>query len=136
MKISNITMAEAKKQFNAKFPKSTIKVDTEMGEKSMRDYDNKLIRGISTGVVHSPMDCTNVKYEKVASFFSNIVNLLSSLGADIQQDMYSSNFAVAIFTNEKGKQFKAIISEVRCRSTYVYDEGYQQVYFSVDFEKI
>lgn len=128
-------ITEAKKSFNEAFPKATVKAEHLDGKfRPIRDGSGKLIRRVPTYVQYSPMDCTNVKADKVAAKFQEMIDFLTDKGGRVKT--YTSVHAIVEFIDAKGKGFTVHFFQEKHRATYVYDSGYKNVFFDVMFEKI
>ena len=99
-----------------------------------RDGYGKLIRRIPTYVQLSPIDCTDVKANKIEAKFQEMLSFLKSHGGVIRTK--SAQHAIVDFIDAKGKGFEVHIFQEKHRATYVYDEGYKNVFFDVMFEKV
>lgn len=120
--------AQVKKALNAQFKKETVKYDNANGEeRCLRDSNDKLVREIPTRVQYSPMDCTSVKSDKVDAKVSEVFRFLLSLGGK------PKNTRTVEFEGARGKTFEAVIMVNKYRATYMYDEGYKNVYLDVVF---
>ena len=130
-----LKITEAKKLFNAEFPKATVKVEALDGNfRPMRDGPGKLIRRIPTYVQLSPMDCTSVKSEKIQAKFDEMISFLKRQGGVVKTR--STQHTIVEFIDQKGKGFTVTFFQEKFRATYVYDEGYKNVFFDVQFDKV
>jgi hypothetical protein len=135
------TITEIKKEFNVKFPKATVKIETRDGTyRPLRNHDNKTYRLIPTYVTLSPMDCTDVKANKIQDKIDEIISYFKSKGGVVQSQTRS--FAIINFLKPKknatdeDKGYQVTITRESFRSTMIYDAMYQQVFIDVTFEKI
>ena len=136
-----MNIAEIKKSVNAKFPTALVKIESQDGNyRAYRDMNGKSYRYIPTYVTLSPMDCTDVKSNKIAEKMNDIITHLRSLGGTLITR--SSNHAMVDFIKPKknladpDKGYRVHIYKESFRSTYIYDSAYQQIFFSVNYEKI
>ncbi len=136
-----MNMSEIKKSFKEAFPLATVKIESLDGTyRPYRDATGTMYRLIPTYVTLSPMDCTDVKPKKIAAKFDEIINKLQSLGGILVTR--SNNHAMVDFikpkkkAGEPDKGYRAHIFKESFRSTYIYDSAYQQIFFSVNFEKM
>ena len=128
-------ITELKKLFNQEFPRAAVKAEGLDGKfRSTRDGYGKMIRLIPTYVQLSPIDCTDVKANKVEAKFQEMLTFLKGHGGYIR--VKSSQHAIVEFIDAKGKGFTVHFYQEKHRATYLYDEGYKNVFFDVRFEKV
>ena len=123
-----LTIALAKKELNAKFKKVTVKYENRDGKTiSLRDSDDKLVRMIPTNVQLSPMDCTNVKHDKINTIFCDVLNVFRNLGMEkISDNIFQ-------YVDSKGKGFSVFVHIAKYTSSSLFDSGYKDVYIDVAF---
>lgn len=127
-------LTEMKKQFNIQFPKATVKVEALDGKfRPLRDGSGKMIRRIPTYVQLSPMDCTDVKFNKIQDKFDEMINFLKRQGGIVKTR--STRHAIVEFIDQKGKGYTVTFFQEKFRATYLYDESYKNVFFDVQFDK-
>lgn len=134
--MTTLTFTEIKKAFNKEFPKTSVKIESTDGTyRPLRDGYGKTIRRIPTNVTFSPMDVTDIKANKVAEKMFEMIGFLQKLGGTLRTR--SLNHAMVEFVNPKGtKVLTFSFFREQYRDSYIYDEGYKNIFFDVIAEII
>lgn len=124
-----ITKAEVKKLIDARFETVTVKYESRKGrEVCLRYSDGKIVKYIPTGVSFNSSNWNDKKLNAIQEKSDEIRDYLKELGGKLT--IISGNEHL-IFEFESG--FDVHVIKHNVRSSMMYDDPTQDIYFSISF---